>query len=634
MNDGGDRSRDHNQEDTTNNDPPQNSGSTNESDVEDTTQPPRPIVAQRRSSIVDAVQRSRWDEMTDYLRSRNEAVRSTRDQGIITGRRESAVGDMFYPARSELTEEREANVVREVPRTTPAPIDDKKRAKKIVRFTKGNIWDEENRSEVIRSLCVVSLTIVVLVGLASTLTVLLYGVTWNPSRFYKRLSVTILNQDNSSTLAPPPPPVLDGIPSFSQLLVDSILSTNAYDFSVTTAIDDPELYVIRGYTFAVIQIPQGFSSKLTAGLNGDNTSYDPSQNAIVNIFNEGAGFSIVSQIRQTIRTVVTNLSVNVTQQLLTADPSIATRASIPALSQPYYLQDFNIHPLGSPGREVLSGLGFIYLFIIATGLVNASIGGWGALMLKVKLWQMLIIRTIQAVIGSALVALAVVTIIICFGSASAFQRGWALYFLFLWLVELTFLFAGALIIHLFGPYANFVIPVFLFLNYTSSGGAVLLVVAPRFYRIGYGLPMFNAVQGARYIVLGSGRRIGLNVGVLVAWLLTCMVLSWIVQYFKLNLLLFKATPQAAQEAFEDVGNTVFTSNTTILASTGEEVQSSEMRARKSIDEQIKKNQQQAALIQTVPRIPPPSMTTVNTIAGQQPEQQGSIPNTPYPANNS
>ena len=46
-----------------------------------------------------------------------------------------------------------------------------------------------------------------------------------------------------------------------------------------------------------------------------------------------------------------------------------------------------------------------------------------------------------------------------------------------------------------------------------------------FFRIGYGLPFYNAVAGLRTILFGSWDNLGRNVGVLLGWIGLCLSLA-------------------------------------------------------------------------------------------------------------
>lgn len=75
------------------------------------------------------------------------------------------------------------------------------------------------------------------------------------------------------------------------------------------------------------------------------------------------------------------------------------------------------------------------------------------------------------------------------------------------------------LLRVLGPaLGNMVHTIVLILNLTSSQGVNATEVMPDFFRIGIGLPFFQAVQGSRHIVMGAYDRMGRNVGVLFGWL--------------------------------------------------------------------------------------------------------------------
>ena len=68
-------------------------------------------------------------------------------------------------------------------------------------------------------------------------------------------------------------------------------------------------------------------------------------------------------------------------------------------------------------------------------------------------------------------------------------------------------------------------------TYIASGGIQPFELMHPFYKIGYGLPMAHGAMGARTIVLGSYNRLGMNIGVLFAWIgfWTLLALLYIVR---------------------------------------------------------------------------------------------------------
>jgi len=80
----------------------------------------------------------------------------------------------------------------------------------------------------------------------------------------------------------------------------------------------------------------------------------------------------------------------------------------------------------------------------------------------------------------------------------------------------------------FGPFAPLVSILALILNFTSGSPLVAIELGlSRFYEIGHGLPMYNAIQGLRHIAFGSYNNIQTNAGVLLGWFWGCFILVWV-----------------------------------------------------------------------------------------------------------
>ncbi len=101
--------------------------------------------------------------------------------------------------------------------------------------------------------------------------------------------------------------------------------------------------------------------------------------------------------------------------------------------------------------------------------------------------------------------------------AARFCSIWA----YVWLAMLTFgLFITALMRNLGLARGNQVHTVFLILNLVISSSITPNALMAPFFRIGEGLPFYNAVQGMRTLLFGSGgsAQLGRSVGVLFAWI--------------------------------------------------------------------------------------------------------------------
>lgn len=95
-------------------------------------------------------------------------------------------------------------------------------------------------------------------------------------------------------------------------------------------------------------------------------------------------------------------------------------------------------------------------------------------------------------------------------SGSQFMRYW----MFNWLASLVLGIIVVLFTVNFGPIANSVLTVFVFLMLAGSTLQITLELSPRFYRYGYGFPLFHIMNGGRHLLFNSHERFGLSIGVL------------------------------------------------------------------------------------------------------------------------
>ena len=91
------------------------------------------------------------------------------------------------------------------------------------------------------------------------------------------------------------------------------------------------------------------------------------------------------------------------------------------------------------------------------------------------------------------------------------------YWMFNWLASLVLGIIVVLFTVNFGPVGNSVLTIFVFLMLAGSTIQINLELAPRFYRYGYGLPMYHIINGGRHLLFGSHARFALSVGVLLIY---------------------------------------------------------------------------------------------------------------------
>ena len=142
---------------------------------------------------------------------------------------------------------------------------------------------------------------------------------------------------------------------------------------------------------------------------------------------------------------------------------------------------------------------------------------------KIHYSDLLIFRIVYGIFQAFIVSLIYSLIVLWFfdiHSGSQFMRYW----MFNWLVSLVFGIIVVLFTVNFGPIGNSALTVFLFLMLAGSTLQLALELSPRFYRYGYGLPLFHMINGGRHLLFGSHTRFALSVGVLLIY----MGVFWIV----------------------------------------------------------------------------------------------------------
>ena len=166
----------------------------------------------------------------------------------------------------------------------------------------------------------------------------------------------------------------------------------------------------------------------------------------------------------------------------------------------------------------------LWVIVLATSTIVLKIyDGWEEA--GVRRDHQIYLRICHTVLSIGMISLFPAVVTVGLGatlSAAQFFSMWA----FSWLFMTTF---GLIIIALFrslGPgLGGAVHGIFLILNLVSSSATTSMELMPAFFRIGYGLPFYQAVCGLRTILFGSYNHLGRNVGVLFAWLGLCGCLA-------------------------------------------------------------------------------------------------------------
>lgn len=142
---------------------------------------------------------------------------------------------------------------------------------------------------------------------------------------------------------------------------------------------------------------------------------------------------------------------------------------------------------------------------------------------KIHYSNLLVFRIVNGIFQAFMISLIYSLIVLWFfgiDSGSQFMRYW----MFNWLASLIFGIVVVLFTVNLGPIGNSALTVFIFLMLAGSTIQLALELSPRFYRYGYGLPVFHMINGGRHLLFGSHTRFALSVGVLLIY----MGVFWIV----------------------------------------------------------------------------------------------------------
>ncbi len=135
---------------------------------------------------------------------------------------------------------------------------------------------------------------------------------------------------------------------------------------------------------------------------------------------------------------------------------------------------------------------------------------------KVHFLDLLLYRVLNSIFQAFMISLIYSLIVLWFfgiHSGSLFMRYW----MFNWLSIFILGKMVAIFTINFGSLADSFIKAFVALMLAAATIQISLELAPRFYRYGYGLPLYHIINGARHLLFNSHSRFALDVGVLLIY---------------------------------------------------------------------------------------------------------------------
>ena len=137
----------------------------------------------------------------------------------------------------------------------------------------------------------------------------------------------------------------------------------------------------------------------------------------------------------------------------------------------------------------------------------------------------MLFRTLNAFLAYLLLSLTYTLVNLAFGVSIGTVYGAVGGFFAFWMLSFFAIAAVGLpmesLFTLIGvKWAGYFLTFWLIIN--VSGAFTSFELMPGFFKYGYGIPFFNVIQGTRHILFGTHSHLGVNFGVLAAW----MVIGW------------------------------------------------------------------------------------------------------------
>ena len=348
------------------------------------------------------------------------------------------------------------------------------------------------------------------------LLLLFFGSGWNPSWYYWRVKIGVLDLDGALVGG-----ALRAVANSGKVPFTTVdLSGITFD-SVKQTVD-------AGHLNAAWVAMPGATAQLLAAAASPTAAYN-SAGALSFIFDEGrGGATMASLLNGATSNAVSAMSAIVAGAMLhqaAAANASASALNVGVLVSPVTATTVNLHPVRHAGEHTAVGLAFIDYWIITLIITNVNLKLGSLLETKgVRRDEQVLFRIVFEVLTTGVLALWPPVVLAGLGAPSAgdqagisvrqFFAWWA----WVWLCLITFGSCITFLLRNFGEaVGNLMHTSFLILNLVSGTGVTPSELMHPFFRIGLGLPYCQAVQGSRTIIFGSYDRIGRNAGILIAW---------------------------------------------------------------------------------------------------------------------
>ena len=287
----------------------------------------------------------------------------------------------------------------------------------------------------------------------------------------------------------------------------------------------------HGKAWASVYMNAGTSDRLNnvlqAVLNGNpsTAAYLPSS-AVTIVYDEGRNFNTINGfVLPPIRTAIAMANARYAaylQSQATAASQVNVTNVITAITlanithSPIGYTTMNLHPAFPYASLLATTLGYLFLWLIMVALVNMNIRITQPLIGQVKIIDIILIRIVNTVLNGLIISLIYSLCVLWFADftrAVPFIRFW----LFNWLAAITFTAIISLFTINLGALAQVFLTLFLITNLSASSTNTAIELQNRFYRVGYGLPLYHCFNAGRHFLFGSYTKLNVDIAVLFAY---------------------------------------------------------------------------------------------------------------------
>lgn len=357
----------------------------------------------------------------------------------------------------------------------------------------------------------------ILIAMTILIILMILGSLWNPLQYLNKINVAIIDRDNETV---------------GHFFINTLPKTNTFDYYVDNNANASSL-VANNDAWMVLTIPENFTMNLMNALDGSSSVY--ANNTLSITYDAGRAYLFISFLVPILQQVVQELSLGFMQEVV-KNVSLSKIKDPNVLLNPMPIVQIAVNPVQYFGEDLASGFTFFFMFIISIVLVTAPSMLWYSHLGKMNPIELYFIRQITNLFNGACISATFTIIMVGFGVKMYLNP--IVYFLFVWMVVLTYFQIAEFCIFGLRYLAPIVLPLFLILNFSSSTALVMFELQDPFFQVGYGMPMYQAVRTTRHIFFGSVplKRVGFSVGILAIYLVSCWLLNLLVFILKVVML--------------------------------------------------------------------------------------------------